>query len=239
MKIPVAPSQSHIAASGITVSLFSAYVILYGGYSKVQKSYDITNRLRGLFSITNFQKNPLAQGKELNKIVALTAMSMVSVAATGSSILFSKRNFNSNRHTSLSACCYKNIIWALSQQAVLVTLGHSVFSNVFYVARDPKKFLLGEKALSVVAGSTGFAGFIWLSWLLQPKNAAATRETVSVAAAVCSVLTAVHVFLMERKVVVPKQPKQLDMRPMGVWGLYAHIGLSVIATGLAMKAIVS
>lgn len=223
-RVTIAPCAAHRVASGVSLSVFASYVILYGGYSKVSKSYEVCSRLKTLFSCRVWLNNSLAQSKELNKIVALTAMSMVSLAATGAAYATTLPSANDN---SLG-----NVAWALSQQAVVAALGHIAFSDLYIVFRDPKKYILGgEKTLSVVLGSLGFVSFAFLSNELQPEGQKCAHMVRAVAM-LANILVTGHVYLMERKVVAPAKTKSLDMRPYGVFGLYAHMALTVASVGL-------
>lgn len=46
-RVTIAPCAAHRVASGVSLSVFASYVILYGGYSKVSKSYEVCSRLNG------------------------------------------------------------------------------------------------------------------------------------------------------------------------------------------------
>ena len=194
-----------VAAAGIA----AAYLVLYSGYDKATKGFDVRRKLRTIFTF----QNPVFSMNEINKAVGLTAMSTTSLAVLA--VMFPSR-FSNEFSKSASATAY---------YLAALHAGWSVWHHFGRYSTKPLAMVLGHASIAAVHTlSVSRGSSSWLHVLLPQQLTAVTKYT-SALALMASVLVTCHVFAMERN---PKS-KTVEMRPAGWYGLLGSLVTSAVS----------
>lgn len=219
-----------LSPNTVALCVGGSYLILYSGYDKANKKFDVVKRLTALFSF----RNPASSMVEINKMVGLTCMSLFNLATvaylcskcTSSVVPGSKKEIA------------KNLVGPLADRGLLLAvLWHGPYSSYKYVSRfsstSPKRMAMFLGPISVAAMTLFTARAGGLSWLPQSAVSLAQRASCGVSmptvVAVSSVIATAHVYLMERSA----GTWSVAMRPFGLLGLVASAVVSVGAVSVS------
>jgi hypothetical protein len=203
-----------------TILVGGSYLILYSGYDKPKKQFDIINKLTALVSFNN-PSNSLV---EINKMVALWCMTLWNAATVAS--------LCSSPTTTVAA-------QGFADRALLLTLlWHGPYSSWKYASRFDSGATPRSKWIAMYLGPLSAAtlflftarlnGSLSLlpSSVVTASSSATKNISLPVVAAVSSVIATAHVYFMER---AAGGRWTVAMRPFGTLGLVVSGVVSAVA----------